>query len=290
MSKLRYFPFKPSTGQTSYLFPKNQWKSRGNCWVNLAKQGTDEWLNARKGQIPASFLFPENPENESASPTSPSLSSINRLNTRITGSNFGAAAGRSRFSSCKELALEVVGIKEKVFSEESMKNMAHGTKEEPNARRWYENQFGVEVEEIGLVVPKWNFHLGASVDGIVKDAKGIIEIKCPKKMYAPLTNHMALRSSGWTPSRPYYRSHIWPTHYDQMQGGMAILGMEWCDYIVYSTSDQQVYYERILFNSRYWTESLYPNLQTFLNQELFPLIEDMVSQGENYPPPKLFDD
>ena len=279
MTELRYFPYKVSSVQISYLFPKNQWISRGNCWVNLAKQGTDEWLNARKGQIPVSFLFSETNVLSPTSPARPSLSSIHLLNTRITVSNFGAAAGQSRFSTPKELALEVAGIKEKVFSEESKKNMAHGTKEEPNARRWYENQFGVEVEEIGLAVPKWNFHLGASVDGIVKDAKGIIEIKCPKKMYKPLIDHINLRSTGWEP-RPYYRSHIWPTHYAQMQGGMAILGMEWCDYIVYSTSDRQVYHERIPFNSKYWQESLYPNIQTFLNQELFPLLEDMICKDK----------
>lgn len=275
MCALKYFPFRPTSAQIPSLFPRNEWISRGNCWINLANQGTETWLNARKGRIPTSFLT-----NKPLDVSSPSLSSYNPINARITGSNFGAAAGRSRFSTSKDLALEVAGIKEKMFSEESKKNMAHGTKEEPNARKWYETRFGVEVEEIGLAVPKWNFHLGASVDGIVKDSKGIIEIKCPKKMYKPLEDHMVLRETGWNPRTPYHRSHIWPTHYDQMQGGMAILNMDWCDYIVYSTSDRQVYFERILFNSEYWTNCLYPKLQLFLDQELFPVLEDIISKYE----------
>jgi len=212
--------------------------------------------------------------------SNPSISTIKTVNARVTGSNYGAAAGRSRFSTPRELALEIAGVREKIFSEESKKNMAHGTKHEPNARKWYEEHFGVEVEEIGLAVPKWNFHLGASVDGIVKDQKGIIEIKCPKQMYRPLKEHIQLRETGWKPRTKYYRSHIWPTHYDQMQGGMAVLNMDWCDYIVYSTSDKEVYYERVPFNAKYWTECLYPSLEKFLNKELFPLLEDILEGKE----------
>ena len=271
MLNMRRFPFRPTPSQVSVLFPKSEWVNRGNCWINLAEQGTEPWLHARKGKIPVKYLT-----NTSESPSNPSISTIQTVNARVTGSNYGAAAGRSRFSTRKDLALEIAGVKEKVFSEESKKNMAHGTKYELHARRWYEEHFGVEVEEIGLAVPKWNFHLGASVDGIVKGHKGIIEIKCPKQMYKPLKGHIKLREGGWTPTTKYYRSHIWPTHYDQMQGGMAILNMEWCDYIVYSTSDKEVYYERIPFNAKYWTEYLYPSLKIFLKEDLFPVLENIL--------------
>jgi len=271
MSTIKHFPFRPTPTQIPVLFPKSEWISRGSCLINLAKQGTPPWEHARKGNIPVHYLT-----NIFLSLCSPSISTNKTVNTRVTGSNYGAAAGRSRFSTPRELALEISGVRKKIFSEESKKNMAHGTKHEPNARRWYEEHFGVEVEEIGLAVPKWNFHLGASVDGIVKGQKGIIEIKCPKKMYKPLQDHIKLRESGWKPKTKYYRSHIWPTHYDQMQGGMAVLNMDWCDYIVYSTSDKEVYYERVHFNAKYWTECLYPSLENFLNKELFPLLEDII--------------
>jgi len=134
------------------------------------------------------------------------------------------------------------------------------------------------VEEVGLVVPKWNFHLGSSVDGIVKGEKGIVEIKCPKKMYGPLTDHEKQLSFGCEPESRYYHKHIWESHYAQMQGGMAILDREWCDYVVYSTTDCKVYKERILFNKEYWENKLYPSLQSFLHTNLFPLLENIIAK------------
>ena len=64
---------------------------------------------------------------------------------------------------------------------------------------------------------------------------------------------------------------------DQMQGGMALLDKEWCDYIVYATEDGDVYQERISFNEEYWNNILYPKLQLFLSKELFPLLEEIIA-------------
>ena len=262
MNATKLFPFKPQKCHFPVLFPLAEWKLSSNVWISNAPQGSKEWLMARQGRIPVHLLNRR--------------SHLEYVCARVTVSNFAAAAGRSRFSTSAELAQEIAGIKEKCFSEEALERMNHGTREEPNARRWYEKAYHVDVEEIGLVVPTWNFHLGGSVDGIVKGTEGIIEIKCPKKMYRPLKEHIRAREIGWTPRSPYFRSHIWPTHYDQMQGGMAILDKKWCDYIVYATEDGEAHCERILFNEKYWKESLYPKIQSFLSDELFPLIEDQL--------------
>ena len=264
--KTKHFPFEPKPHHLSVLFPKTDWISRGRTWVNLAPQVTKGWFLAREGRIPMKFINLEN----------------NRLDgcvrARLTGSKFGVAAGHAPkfFSTPEELARQIAGLEEAYFDEESLKRMNHGVQEEPNARRWYEMNHNVEVEEIGLVVPKWDFHLGASVDGIVKGTKGIIEIKCPKRMYKPLQDHLRLRETGWIP-RPYYHSHIYSSQYDQMIGGMALLDKEWCDYIVYATEDGDVYQERISFNEEYWNNILYPKLQLFLFKELFPLLEEIIA-------------
>ena len=59
---------------------------------------------------------------------------------------------------------------------------------------------------------------------------------------------------------------------------MKIADKQWCDYIVYSTSDKKVYKERILFNKEYWENKLYPSLQSFLYTYLFPVIENIMEK------------
>lgn len=268
-----HFPFEPTFSQINLLFPKSSWKDCGKFWTNTAPQGSIEWLAARKGLIPLKEILGKDYYTTKITTTEGML-----ISSRVTGSNFGSAAGVSKFTTPKELALYVSGLQEQKFTEESLKNMAHGTAYEPMAREWYENNTGLKVEEVGLAVPKWNIHLGSSVDGVVKGEKGILEIKCPKKMYGPLSDHINHLGTGWKPPNKYYHQHIWNTHYAQMQGGMAILDKEWCDYIVYSTSDCKVYTERIPFNKDYWEKRLYPSLQSFLHTNLFPLLENIISK------------
>lgn len=267
---LKLFPFVPPRHFLPVLFPKRMWDDYDVCWLSKSTQQSPGWIKDRKGHVPIKFLINE------------LLIKEEHINdvvySRVTGSNFGAAAGRSIFKTPDDLANEIAGLKKKVFSDKSLKNMNHGNFYEPHARKWYEQKFGLKVNEVGLAVPKWNFHIGASVDGVVAGEKGIIEIKCPVKMYEPLKDHIIkLLETNWEP-KLFHHSHIWKTHYDQMQGGMAILGMDWCDYIVYSTSDKQVYHERIPFNKKYWDDFLHPALNNFLEIKLFPLLEGIIQE------------
>lgn len=266
------FPFQPLPSEIPVLFSKKEWKDCGKYWINKSEQGSSGWFIARKGLLPIKNILKYKFKDKSYGYDNIFISS------RVTGSNFGAAAGLSKFTNPEELALYISGLKEQKFNDENLKIMEHGTRYEPIARSWYEMSTGYKVEEVGLAVPKWNFHLGASVDGIVKDQEGIIEIKCPKKMYGPLNDYEKEISSGYKPESKYYHNHIWDTHYAQMQGGMAILDKKWCDYIVYSTSDKKVYKERILFNKEYWENKLYPSLQSFLYTYLFPVIENIMEK------------
>ena len=267
MKITKHFPFEPEPSQLPLLFSKGDWVDCSRYWLNTASQGSVDWLTARKGLVPLEFLT------EGESTNGKIL-----ISSRLTGSNFGAAAGFSKFTTPDELVLYISGLEEKKFSEESLSNMSHGNAYEPIARRWYEETTGMTVEEVGLAVPKWNFHLGASVDGIVKDSNGMVEIKCPKKMYKPLADHIHFRSTGWKPGNRHYHNHIWDSHYAQMQGGMAILKRGWCDYVVYSTSDGKAYKERIFFNEEYWERRLYPRLQSFLYNHLFPVLENIIGK------------
>lgn len=226
-----------------------KWIEKEKYWLSSNEQGTDAWKEDR--------------------------------HRRITGSVTGSAVGNSSFCDVDKAARIIAGLEEQKFSEQSIQNMAHGTKEEPNARDWYCKSNNVEVVERGLAVPKWNPYLGASVDGDVVGTGGIIEIKAPKRMYGPLKKYIQDVNNGWKPP-PYYRNHIWKTHYDQMQMCMKVLDKQWCDYIVYCTPENQVFTQRIEFNTEYWNNFLYPAICNFIEEKLKPLIHELPALPENY--------
>jgi putative phage-type endonuclease len=189
----------------------NIWEDRGSYYVSLAPQGTEIWEKQRL--------------------------------KRVTGARVHASTGKSRFSTKRELAEEILG-RRKIEQNDFMK---HGVLTEPEARRWYERKYKKKVTQLGLAVPKWDLRLGASVDGDLED--GMIEIKCPMKMYECAKT-----------------DNIFPSHYDQMQLCMVVLDKEWCDYVVYCKPERKVFVKRVEFNRDYWINSLYPQVKKFLEE------------------------
>lgn len=222
-----------------YSFPPDEWTDRGDFWLNLAPQGSPKWHAARKN--------------------------------RLTASNFGAAIGHSSYSTPMEVVMDITGIKDKTFTASSKIAMEHGVLTEPVARDWYCQSRGVKVNEVGLAVPKWEPRIGASIDGDIEGTEGIIEVKSPKTMYKPLVTHYARLQTGWVPP-PFYHSHIWDSHYGQMQGSMAVTGKKWCDYIVYATESGKAYVERVQFDSSYWNDCLWPGIRSFLDNMMEPVL------------------
>ncbi|MFK5969984.1 MAG: YqaJ viral recombinase family protein [Candidatus Marithrix sp.] len=223
-----------------YSFTSSFWREYDNYYISLAAQGTDLWKKHR----------------------------FNRL----TASNFGSAlelGARYPNSSPMDVALDITGIKPKVFSNFSLNVMAHGTKKEPIARKWYEDTYGVIVDELGVVIPKFEIRIGASLDGSIRGTNGMIEIKCPKKMYPKLSQH-----DPESVTDQFYHDHISEHHYAQMQGGMEICNKDYCEYIVFATESDQVYVERVLRNQDYWKNILYPGINHFLTDIMEPLLSD----------------
>lgn len=222
------------------------WIDYGTYWVNTAPQGSEEWF---------------------------------RLRNRPTASKFGAIAGRSKFDPDPDkLARILAGIEKASFTPEALERMNKGTINEPKARDWYCRTRNVQVNEVGLAVPKWDPKIGASLDGDVllpdgRSSEGMIEIKCPERMYAPLDEYTEKVQQGWRPPQGHHK-HIWPTHYDQMQGCMAITGKKWCDYIVFCLAENRVFVDRVWFNRQYWETELYPKIRTFNETLLKPLLKE----------------
>ena len=118
------------------------------------EQGTEEWLEARRGLVTASTM--------------------NRL---VTPTLKTADNDTSR-ALLNTLACErITGHVEPHFE---TFDMARGHNEEPFAREEYAAHQGVEVAQIGFMTREVNgARLGYSPDGLVGD-DGLIEIKCPQ--------------------------------------------------------------------------------------------------------------
>ena len=57
-------------------------------------------------------------------------------------------------------------------------------------------------------------------------------------------------------------------YFYQIQGAMATLQLQWCDFVVYTSKD--LFVERITFNSSFWEKSLVPELTRFYFEFVLP--------------------
>ena len=139
-----------------------------------------------------------------------------------------------------------------------------GIEHESHAKRDYmmiKSAVGdVKLEDTGLTLCSTHSFLGASSDGRVKEneEEGIIEIKCPFSLKNRLINSMEIESiielndSSFClengPSGPQLKKEH--AYYTQVQGEMAILGVPWCDFVVWtSAKTNNIFIERVKFDS-----------------------------------------
>ena len=213
---------------------------------------------------------------------------------RISGSIVAGILGRSKFSNPSSATMSLL----KVYSTPRNSAMTYGIEHEDTAREWYCQKYSYQVKEAGFAIPKYNLSVGATVDGIVGD-DGIIEIKCPQKMYAVLTDYSqddyrriydptqsdsdSTEYSETESLREVYYRHIFESHYSQMQLGMYSLSRQWCDYIVWTETQgkftQRVYYDKI------YMDSLLLEIREYQDDILTPILNQL--NLELLPPPKL---
>lgn len=215
------------------------WIDKGEYWLSDNKQGTDEWLKDRMG--------------------------------KVTMSKISECARNCKFWKDEDLPKLVdimKGNTKEVFTEKSISNMKHGIKYESIARDKFAKDYDLEIIERGLIVPKFNKYIGASVDGEIVDGDAIIEIKCPPSgIYPELLYHGERLEKGFKPNK-YYHEHIKIYHYDQMQGCMAVLKKKKCYYIVYDANIDDYVFDVVYFNKKYWEEDLYPKTCKFIDKYL----------------------
>lgn len=229
-----------------YSFHSDAWEDKGDYWFNSNKQCEIEWRAIKK--------------------------------FRLMTSNFGAALGKNSFFTALEIGMDITDVKPKHITGQHKISKRHCIITKPIARDWYRIRRKTNINVLGLAVPKWELRIGASGYGDIENTNGIILIKCPREMYKPLRIHMNRINSGWNAPR-FYHSHIWDSHYAQIQGNLKILGKDWCDYIVYATCSDLVYVERIQFNQQYWDNELWPGLKFFFDNIFEPLIADGINSS-----------
>lgn len=169
-------------------------------------QGSPEWFAQRLGKVTAS-----------------------RLVDVLAKVKAGEAAARANYRA--ELVAErLTGKVAEGFSNAAMK---WGTECEPLARAAYEAEFGLLVEEVGMVQHPTIPNTGASPDGLVS-TDGLIEIKCPETKA-----HIETLLSKAAPAK----------YVPQMQWQMACTGRAWVDFVSFDPrmpSDLQLFVCRVL--------------------------------------------
>lgn len=169
-------------------------------------QGSPEWFAQRLGKVTASRL----------------VDVLAKVRSREAASRAGYRA---------ELVAErLTGKQQEGFTNAAMK---WGTECEPLARAAYEAEFGLLVEEVGMIPHPAIAMAGASPDGLVS-IDGLIEIKCPETK-----SHIDTMLSGEAPAK----------YIPQMQWQMACTGRAWVDFVSFDPrmpADMQMFVRRVL--------------------------------------------
>ena len=171
------------------------------------KQGTEEWFEARRGQITASRF------------------SAVLTNPRAKRDREAGNLSKTAMTYLYEIMAEVMTGQCRELSSAAL---THGNIYESFAREEYELHTLREVEECGFIQLEGH-SVGGSPDGLVGN-DGIIEIKCPYNT----TNHIETLESQEAPKK----------YIAQIQGNLWVTGRQWCDYISFDPRISGDYEER----------------------------------------------
>ena len=181
---------------------------------------------------------------------------------RLTASKFGIVVKRRR----NHTALAKQLLYTKVFSD-GVSALVWGQQHEADALQAYKATLGSgsTVRDAGIYIGDCGF-LGASPDGVVVDHSGdtvrIVEVKCPYKAREKTLEEMYNDKSfccSITNGVPTLKQEH--EYFFQIQGQMAMTGIQTCDFIVWTPFDFVVI--TVLFDQDLWNNHCYPTLKHF---------------------------
>ena len=185
---------------------------------------------------------------------------------RITSSKFGEICkSRTRTSLCTRILY-------KNSLPISSAALIWGRDHESQARLEYSRKLkeGWSVEECGLHLSTYKGYLGASPDGLVcfgGKICGCIEIKCPYSARDKLISDACLKPQFFCKNDG---NNITLNYFYQIQGQLAILNLEWCDFVIWTRSDLHV--QRVKADSDFWQQQCLPKLDSFYYNVMLPEI------------------
>ena len=203
-------------------------------------------------------------------------------NGRITSSRFGEVLHRRETTDPKRLVCDIIGYSERVPDTPALR---WGRNNEKHARQEYlkfmEDQgHPVGYTESGLHLSPDAAYLGASSDGILHDLLGgdeigCLEIKCPFSCSGSSIVHLSPADIAKN-HKTFYLQHVdgtvqlkrSSTYYAQVQGEISLLGVDWCDFVVFTPAGLHV--ERIHADPEYWEQILFPKLSKFFFDYVLP--------------------
>lgn len=203
-------------------------------------QGSDDWHAARVGKVTAS-----------------------RISDLMAKTKTGWGASRANYMA--ELVAE--RLAEQPAEKFVSAAMQWGIDNEPRARRAYEWQECVTVDQIGFVPHPTIPMTGASPDGLVGSG-GLVEIKCPNT-----ATHIDTLLGVTGPSK----------YLLQMQWQMACTERKWCDFVSF---DPRMPAEMQLFRSRIIRDDpLIAEIELAVTEFLSELAGKVEALRRNYPEP-----
>ena len=197
---------------------------------------------------------------------------------RITASLFGSVLSRRPETLPDSLVLRIIQPKNL-----STPATSYGLEKESTAIKDYvsyqqcHGHVGLVVAASGVIINPSYCFLGASPDGAVYDPVsldkpfGFLEVKCPYSTRSS-TPIEACGTSGFfcTVDAASGQLKLTESHqyYAQIQGQMAIGERPWCDFVVFTLKGISI--QRIPFDHDFWSDKLFPRLETFYNDCVAP--------------------
>ena len=143
-------------------------------------------------------------------------------------------------------------------------------------------QMETEVQACGLTLCSTHSFLGATSDGRVVDneSTGLLEIKCPFSISGQNITSLGISDIMSMNSKQFCLelTELGPTlkkshkYYAQVQGEMAIIGLPWVDFVVWTAAESDnIFIERIYFSEQY-VKHMLPKLVEFYMSQIYPLL------------------
>lgn len=148
-----------------------------------------------------------------------------------------------------------------------------GKNHESDGRCQYETTLppGYALRDCGIFIHTTLGYIGASPDGLVfrngdDHPTGIIEIKCPFSNHSKQNIKEPVRGDKNSfchidENTGLVKLKVGHDYYYQVQGQMAVVGVQWCDFVIWTLSFMHV--ERIHYNEAFWKDKCLPQLSSF---------------------------